>query len=58
MNNLFKTSSKRILQNNLLQNRKYFSQKIYRHVTPENSQEYHDKKEFENYKDNVKYYLS
>ena len=43
-----------MFHNNLLYNTKQqFSQKVYKHITPKNTQEYHDKKEYENFKDNV-----
>ena len=50
----FLKGSKRIFNQNLLFNsNKRFSDKIYRHITPKNTQEYHDKKQYENFKDNV-----
>ena len=30
-----------------------FSQKIYKYITPKNTQEYHDKEVYEHFKDNV-----
>ena len=55
MNTFLRNSTNKILNLSLLKSKRFFSQKIYRHITPKNSQEYHDKKEFENYKDNVKF---
>jgi hypothetical protein len=49
MKKLLRTHSKKILFQG-----KYFSLKVHKHITPKNTQEYHDKKEFQNYNDNVR----
>jgi hypothetical protein len=54
MNSCFRNSSKKIFQILFSKNGKGFTEKVYRNITPKNTQEYHDKKEFENYKDNVR----
>lgn len=53
MNSCLGNSAKKIFLNLYNKNSKGFSQKVYRNITPKNTQEYHDKKEFENFKDNV-----
>ena len=56
MNNLI-NSSKRIFyeQKLIALSKNSFSQKIYKYITPKNTQEYHDKEVFEHFKDNVHY---